>query len=747
MSRLLVPGCLAGAVIVPAAAETPTIVALNAPRLWERAEFRVDGAPSAANPFDPALVRLDASFTPPSGGRLSVPAFWYQDYSDALVDAREVLTPVGPPHWRIRFTPTEPGGYTLSLTIRIQGSPVGDPVVVHFTVPGGEPEARHGWVRVAPDRRWFETSDGRPLRLIGENVCWSDEQGAGTFDYERWFSHLEAAGGNFARLWLAPWFLPLEHKPGTLNRYDLGAAWQIDRIFELAARHHLYVLLCLDHHGMFQVGNQNWGGSNNFWTRNPYSQAAGGPCAQPNDFFTDAGARALYEKRLRYLVGRYGDSPQLLAWQFFNEIDNVYGPLKGEDVLAWHRDMGARLRALDPYHHLVTTSLTGGSVRPEIWEIPEMDFSMYHSYGDASPADRVSALAHAFVRRDGKPMMIGEFGTSAANWNSPADPFLRGFRQGLWGGALGGSVGTAMSWWWDDIDRENVYPVYAAMHRILTAGGWEEGSWEPVEFAGAGSPPTDLAAPVPNGAPFSVQLPLSQARRYRMTGEFAIADRLVAQRSADALAARLDGSTSAPAGARNTIGLVAFIGEHGALALRVRPVDPGAELVVRVDGREATRATLDPPAPGALPGATTREFPVPLGGGKHHVEIANEGTGALVVEMLRIDGVRPAEFPAGWRYGPGAVGLRSGTKAIVYAYSPWISWPASAHRYNPPIVTGESLRLAGWADGAYTATWLDPRTGAPVGVSRGRVAGGVLALPLPDFNEDLAGIVAAAPEP
>ena len=72
-----------------------------------------------------------------------------------------------------------------------------------------------------------------------------------------------------------------------------------------------------------------------------------------------ATARALYQKRLRYLIGRYGYSPHLLAWEFFNEIDNVFGPLNGDDVVAWHRQMGQWLHAHDPYGHLVTTSLTG----------------------------------------------------------------------------------------------------------------------------------------------------------------------------------------------------------------------------------------------------------------------------------------------------------------------------------------------------------------------------------------------------
>ena len=151
---------------------------------------------------------------------------------------------------------------------------------------------------------------------------------------------------------------------------------------------------------MFQVNNRNWGGSNNFWKTNAYNQINGGPCEKPNDFFTNARAKTIYQKRLRYLIGRYGYSPRLLAWQFFNEIDNVFSTtLNGDDVVAWHREMGQWLHAHDPYGHLVTTSLTGGSERPEIWSLPEMDFSVYHSYNESAPGKGVGNPRPLFCER------------------------------------------------------------------------------------------------------------------------------------------------------------------------------------------------------------------------------------------------------------------------------------------------------------------------------------------------------------
>ena len=71
--------------------------------------------------------------------------------------------------------------------------------------------------------------------------------------------------------------------------------------------------------------------------------------------------------------------------------------------------------------------------------------------------------------------MMGEFGTSWQAWNLSADPYLRGFREGIWAGALGGSTGTSMAWWWQNIASDNGYPVYSALTTILGRTGWGVG--------------------------------------------------------------------------------------------------------------------------------------------------------------------------------------------------------------------------------------------------------------------------------
>lgn len=722
----------------PLSAQRVQITQVGPPQAWQLAEFRVAGIPSVKNPFDPDQVRVDATFTLPSGRRMTIPAFWYQGFTRERVEGREVLTPAGAPGWRLRFTPPEAGAYGLSLTVAIGGRPAEAPVVTHFTVAPAPPNSADGWVRIAADHRDF-TAGGSVLRLVGANVCWAEQEG--TFDYDRWFGSMHAAGENFARLWMSPWWAGIEHGVGTLNHYDLKSAWELDHIFRLADRDDIYLMLCFDHHGMFQEDNRNWGGSNNFWKVNPYNAANGGPCATPDAFFTSPAARMIYEKRLRYLVARYGYSPHLLAWQFMNEIDNVFGPgrLQEGDVVAWHRAVGRWMHAHDPYQHLVTTSLTGGSDRPAIWDLPELDFTSYHSYFEPATIRSLPTLIRSFLRRYHKPMMIGEFGISANGWDLAADPYLRGFRQGVWTGALGGSVGSAMSWWWQDIDRNDVYPLYAAMTHILRRAGWYGGTWAPITFGGQETPPTDLGAVVAAGMPFTAQLHLNGSWRSDPSDQCAVAGPLAAARSAEQLGSYLQGS--AHAARRRPIRLTAWFGEKAKAVIHVKSVAHSAGLAVRVDGTEVLHQVISGREGKGRGHELNRDFTVDLPAGRHVLEIANTGQDWMFLDSIRLEQVRPARFVGDWHFGPAAVGLRRDGRGLLYVCSPWVVYPADAHVYNPPLQQETSVVLKDWPAGRYRAEWFDPTTGTEVGRTKAMTAGGELRLPLPSYRDDLAGIV------
>lgn len=718
----------------------PALVQLSSPALWQRFELAVTNVPAASNPFDPDQIRLDATFTLPSGKAMLVPAFWYQGYVRSLSGGYEKDTPFGNPGWRLRFTPPESGTYSISLIIRTNGQMSGSPVTISFSVPAAPAAGRFGFVRIGSGNRYFETDDGQALPLNGQDVGWPS--GRGTYDYDTWFSSMQAAGENFARVWMWPSSFGIECGPTNLDNYALAPAWQLDYVLQLAEQKGIYLQLALDYHGMFVTQPDYWGG-NNYWPQNPYNITNGGPCGAPNAFFTNSTAATIYQKRLRYLVARYGYSPNLLGWEFFNEIDNDYAFLNAADVAAWHGRMGAWLHTNDPFGHLVTTSLTSALGHPEIWSLPQLDYASEHSYNEPNPATSLAADAQTFLTRFGKPVMVGEFGTSWQGWNRANDPYLRGFRQGLWGGALGGSVGTAMSWWWQNIAAENDYPLYSALGAVLNRTGWGRGNWTNVLFQTSGPPPVTVGN-LTDGQPFNVQLLLDGNWGDMVSGRLAIPYVQAAGGSAGVLESFVHGS--AHANLKTPFQLSAWFSTNATLVMHLNSVSWGAILTVLVDGTPQFTTNL----PNLDGGTSVNEeynldIPVRIPSGKHLISISNPGNDWFYLDWVSLTQVMPASYVGNWQPSPAAIGLQGTHETLIYVVAPWVSFPASATNATLPLQQNQTVALAQWPSGNFSADWYSPATGLFIASTQGAATNKLLILPTPDFTEDLAGIIYPPP--
>lgn len=727
--------------LAAAHAQLPQVTPVAPPQLWRSAEFLVTNVPPATNVFDPDGIRLDAVFTLPSARSIAVPGFWYQGYERSLSGGTERLTPSGAPGWRVRFTPPEPGDYSLVVSVTVSNQLFANSPAASFSVGSNNIPARTGFVRVATGNAYFETGDGQALKLIGENVCWHG--GRGTYDYDDWFPALQATGANFARLWMWPYAFGIEVETNSLGRYRLDRAWQLDYVVKLAEQRGIYLLLCLDYHGMFEQEPDAWGG-NNFWPKNPYNTVNGGPCLNPNGFFTNRTAQVVYQKRLRYLVARYGSSPNLLAWEFLNEIDNVYRYLVPADVASWHGSMGGWLHTNDPFGHLVTTSLTGSSDRAEIWNLTSLDFAAYHSYNEPRPAVRLAQVAQSFLSRYRKPIMIGEFGMDWRGWNRASDPYLRGFRQGIWGGALGGSVGTGMSWWWENIHSENAYTVYLALGSILGHTGWSSGSWTNIGFQTAGSPPTSVGDLIAEGAPFSLMLSPGTGWGAKPAGQLAVANADSAGYASATLNAFLQGT--AHPDLRVPFRLHAWLTNNARLVLHLNSVSSGSILSVRADGVELYRTNL-PNLDGGwnVNNEYNVDIPVSLPAGRRMIEVVNAGVDWFFLDWVKLEGVLPSKYHPDWAPSPDAIGLSGPREALVYVVAPNASFPANATNAALPRQTGQQIVLTNWPAGSFLAEWRDPLTATNLATTLGTTTNGILMLRLPPFVEDLAGIIFPQP--
>ena len=484
MRRRFVAYGLAVLALLPldvAATAKPSPIKLSAPtgpRTAERFglfETTAHISPEPVNPFDPAETDVTGHFRDPSGRVHRVSGFFFQDYSRALVDGRERLTPVDDPVWKVRFAPTQTGRWRWWWTVRAKGAEVSSRQRT-LTVTTSD---NHGYLRRSShDSRYLAFDDGSPYFAVGENVGWYDERG--TFAYDDWYEKLAAQGATYARLWMPSWAFGIEWKDTGLGDYTarLDRAWQLDHVLDAGARRGIYQMISLLNHGAFSTT------ANSEWRDNPYNAANDGPLRTPDEFFTDTEAIELFQQRLRYIVARWGYSTHVLAWELWNEVDltDGYDPIRSA---LWHQAMAGYLREIDPTDHLVTTSFSLPPLDPAVWSFSGMDLHQTHFYSrsDVFPdgifpniALDMSTWLPANQAVYQRPALWAEFGIDARGPGEThaADPQGIGLHDGVWAGALSGAFGTGMTWWWDNyVDPNDFYPVFGSVARFIEGVRWD----------------------------------------------------------------------------------------------------------------------------------------------------------------------------------------------------------------------------------------------------------------------------------
>ncbi|MDX2078960.1 MAG: DUF5060 domain-containing protein [bacterium] len=440
MRLLFVLTVFIGTIGINAQSAPITITALaDTVGVYDKYELVIAHTIAFTNPYDPQDIRLDAEFTAPTGDKFTVAGFYYRDFAQAPTNP-DVLV-AQDDSWRVRFTPTQAGdwSYTVSITTSA-GTITSDRGT--FTVT---PSDKKGFVRV-DDRnpRYFSFDNGTPYFPVGQNVGWAVDNPISS--YQTWMDEMHAENANFMRVWMASWGFGIEWVDTGLGNYDnrQDRAFQFDRVLEMASERDMYIMLTLLNHGAFSET------TNAEWENNPYNRANGGMLDSPIGFGTDPEARRFWLMRLRYIVARWGYSPNIMAWEWWNEIN--WTPLVDETILApWMADSTAFLQSLDPYAHLITHS--GSPMHHEtIWGAETMSFTQQHLY-DMRTLTRVfnQEISAWQEKYPDKPFLMGEFG-------SPDETLdLNGLlvHLGLWSAPMNGAAGTGMTWWWDNYIHPN----------------------------------------------------------------------------------------------------------------------------------------------------------------------------------------------------------------------------------------------------------------------------------------------------
>ncbi len=438
---------------------------------YKKAEFRIVLQGTFSNPYDQREIALNMILKSPSGKTLTLPCFFEHNK-----DATSV--------WAARFTPQETGKYTYHFEcIRDNSTTETSSTGSLTTAPSGD----NGFLHIH-DLWTLRFDSGKPFRGIGENIGWEPR----SFSNQKWtydylLPKLSQNGANFFRSWMAPTNFPLEWK--TVRHTNLyansdayfnpGGIKRLDEVVELADSLNLYMMLTFDSHNALIEGNQ--------WEIHNYNTQNGGPAATPTEFFTLRESRERYKNRLRYIVARWGYSPSIAAWEFFNEIDNAAFSddetviIPHEAITDWHREMAAYLKRIDPYGHIVTTSISHREIAG-LYSLDEIDLNQKHIYRRTR---EIPEGIRRYTQRENKPFAWGEFGYEwdwNKDFNAIGTEMDRDFKRGLWYGLFSPTPILPMSWWWEFFDKRDMTRYFQHVRKIndlmLDAGN---GSFQPID--------------------------------------------------------------------------------------------------------------------------------------------------------------------------------------------------------------------------------------------------------------------------
>jgi len=427
-------------------------------KLGERYEVSFNFDADYHNPFDPEEVAVDGVFTAPSGRQLRMPGFLAKGDVSLKGPVQEAL-------WKLRITPDEPGLWAFQVFVKNPRGTVHS-LAQKFTV---EKAPFAGFLRVdANDPHYFSFDDGSFFYPLGQNVGWDSDD-----NYKKIFTAMGKSGQNWTRVWMSNWSFGLEWKEmgffRGLGNYNLVNAERLDQLLDLADKHGIYMQLVFDFHGAFSSK------VNPEWMNNPYNKANGGILAKADDFWTDPQARELYKRRLRYIVARWGYSPNVMAWEFFNEI-NFSDNFEPQKETAWLKDMSAWLKDLDPHRHMITTSYYD-YYNKKTYELPTIDFTQYHAY-QKRVVKTMQTVVERFRRFD-KPFFFAEFGGNSTDGVDDADKKGIFIHAGLWSQAMQPTGGNAMPWWWNThIAPNDLYYHWKALADYLEGVDRRNKDWQ-----------------------------------------------------------------------------------------------------------------------------------------------------------------------------------------------------------------------------------------------------------------------------
>ena len=497
----------------------------------------------------------------------------------------------------------------------------------------------------------------------------------------------------------------------------------------------VYLMFCLGTYGEFTEGGYFNEGC---WVSNPYNTKNGGPCARPADFWTNPEAKKIYQKRLRYLIARWGYSPNLFAWEFWNEVPATPA------TAAWVAEMAAYLKRHDPNRHLVSTTYGDAAT----WKCPDVDFTMTHMYGQAgNTADftqRIEHEAHAALRDD-KPYLLAEFGIDWQTGDERWDRKRSGLNMhnGAWAAMMTGAAGTAMLWYWDSyVHPSHLYHILTPVRKFADTVDWSKTPFHPVsglrvdQGGDRAETFTDMVIPA------TTEWGRSRSNDYTVGRDGTVQGGPVAM-------------TIGSPGRGNPRELYTRVTWHldmpepGKIIARLGQVCSGARLQITVDDQVRLDRVLAAGGPGKGPWKAAHhldqwnvwvsdydeEISIEVPAGRHNVTFANIEGDWVQIRSLRLPRYRSSRYPA-----VDALGLASDRQLLLWFHNQESTWRTEYDGKTPARLEAIQARVPA-TNGIWRVEWWNTSTGAVVRRDNVKAASGELMLNVPDFSSDVAARV------
>lgn len=449
---------------------------------YAKSEFEIELIADWESPYSSSDVALDMELVSPGGESLTLPCFYVEGNK-----AEKSL-------WKAHFMAKETGTYHYVFKLYENGELQDSSQKRKFDVDSSELKGILG----SNDKWTFQYDNGDLFRGVGENICWEaranddnkylkDLHESPRFNYHYLLTTLAQNGGNFFRTWMIYWNLPIDWKivrntnryENSDSRFNESAIERMDEMVELCDSLGVHFMVALEAHGGYLRDG---------WKINNYNTTQGGPAENPQQFFAMEEAREMYKDKLRFMVARWGYSPAIGAFEFFNEIDNVIYNDEGDRRLSdevirdWHDEMSRYLKKIDPFGHLVTTSVSHRDVKG-LNDLPGIDFNQKHIYRNTRA---IPSTLEEYSKKHDKPYVIGEFGYEwdwNVNFYEIADEKINDYKRGLWYGLFSPTPILPMSWWWEFFDEMDVRDYFGNVRKIsdLILEKREDGNIEKAE--------------------------------------------------------------------------------------------------------------------------------------------------------------------------------------------------------------------------------------------------------------------------